>query len=86
VKNVTQSSARRLWHYAISKYDSVQSAPEKQDIKWLGTYGLLAKYKQGQNDHFDFILKTDTGLRYFFGVTLDGIDGEWRQFIDKEEN
>lgn len=86
VKNVTQSSARRLWHYAISKYDSIQGNAEKQDIKWIGNYGLLAKYKQGQNDHFDFILRTENGLRYFFGVTLDGIDGDWRQFIDKEDN
>jgi len=86
VKNVTQASARRLWHYAISKYDSIKDKPAQNEIKWIGNYGLLSKYKQGQNYHYDFVLKNETGFRYFFGVTLDGIEGEWRQFLDQEEN
>jgi hypothetical protein len=86
VKNVTQASARRLWHYAISKYDLVIKNPLNNEIKWIGNYGLLSRYKQGQNDHYDFILKNENSYRYFFGVTLDGIEGEWRQFLDQEEN
>ncbi len=85
VKNVTQASARRLWHYAITKYDFVTKNPLSNDIKWIGNFGLLSKYKQGQNDHFDFILKNEDKFRYFFGVTLDGIEGEWRQFLDQDE-
>jgi hypothetical protein len=85
VKNVTQASARRLWHYAISKYDLVTKNPLSNEIKWIGNFGLLSKYKQGQNDHYDFVLRNETGFRYFFGVTLDGIEGEWRQFLDQEE-
>jgi hypothetical protein len=85
VKNVTQASARRLWHYAISKYDSVIANPLSKDILWIDNYGLISKYKQGQNDHFDFIFRSDNGYRYFFGVTLDGIEGVWRQFVDREE-
>ena len=86
VKNVTQASARRLWHYAISKYDSISNNPQSKDIKWKGNYGLLSRYKQGQNDHFDFILRKADDYRFFFGVTLDGIEGEWRQFLEIEEN
>jgi hypothetical protein len=86
VKNVTQASARRLWHYAISKYDTISKGPLSNEIKWKGNYGLLTRYKQGQNDHYDFILKNNDDYRYFFGVTLDGIEGEWRQFLDIEEN
>ena len=85
VKNVTQASARRLWHYAISKYDFITKNPISKDIKWIGNFGLLAKYKQGQNDHYDFILKNEDKFRYFFGVTIDGIEGEWRQFLDQED-
>lgn len=85
VKNVTQASARRLWHYAISKYDSISRDPLSKTIKWKDNYGLLTKYKQGQNDHYDFILKNGDDYRFFFGVTLDGIEGEWRQFLDNEE-
>jgi len=86
VKNVTQASARRLWHYAISKYDSISNNPLSKEIKWRGNYGLLTRYKQGQNDHYDFILRNGDDYRFFFGVTLDGIEGEWRQFLDLDEN
>jgi hypothetical protein len=41
IKNVTRSSARRLWHYAITK---VESDPFKEkDIKWHGDMALLNK-------------------------------------------
>ena len=69
----------------ITKYDFVTKNPLSNDIKWIGNFGLLSKYKQGQNDHFDFILKNEDKFRYFFGVTLDGIEGEWRQFLDQDE-
>lgn len=84
VKNVTQASARRLWHYAISKYKTIDLIKIDNDVIWKGNFGLLSKYKQGQNDHFDFVLKNGSDYRFFFGVTLDGIDGEWRLFVDDE--
>lgn len=85
VKNVTQASARRLWHYAISKYSSLSKKQIVDEAIWKGNYGLIAKYKQGQNDHYDFILRNGEDFRYFFGVTLDGIEGEWRLFVEDEE-
>jgi len=85
VKNVTTSSARRLWHYAISKYAEVSPAIEKANITWQGNYGLLHKYSHGNNVHFDLIQKTDSGYRYFFGVTPDGIHGPWKAFFSEEE-
>ncbi len=84
VKNVTQASARRLWHYAISKYQTIDLTKIDSDAMWKGNFGLLSKYKQGQNDHYDFVLKNGTDYRFFFGVTLDGIEGEWRLFVDEE--
>jgi hypothetical protein len=85
VKNVTTSSARRLWHYAISKYIEVSPTIEKANIVWQGKYGLLHKYSNGNNVHFDLIEKTDSGYRYFFGVTPDGIHGPWKIFFTEEE-
>lgn len=85
VKNVTTSSARRLWHYAISKYNEISNSLDKQDIDWQGNYGLLHRYEQGKNPHFDLIEKTSTGHRFFFGVTPDGIHGPWKVFFTEEE-
>jgi len=85
VKNVTQASARRLWHYAITKYDEITQDKANSDIQWRGNYGLVKQYTQGKNPHFDFILKTETENRYFFGVTPDGIHGNWKEFLSEEE-
>jgi len=85
VKNVTTSSARRLWHYAISKYSEICNSLDKQNIEWLGNYGLLHRYEQGKNPHFDLIEKTSGGYRYYFGVTPDGIHGPWKVFFSDEE-
>src|SRR5690606_28850488 len=38
VKNVTRSSARRLWHYAITQRESNPVKPEK--VQWQGDIGL----------------------------------------------
>ncbi len=86
VKNVTQASARRLWHYAISRYSDISKNIESADIIWKGNYGLVRQYLQGQNQHYDFVLNTGNGYRYFFGVTTDGINGEWKTFLSNDED
>lgn len=85
VKNVTQASARRLWHYAITKFDELSKNASKADIQWRDNYGLIKQYTQGKVPHFDFILKTESGYRYFFGVTPDGIHGNWKSFSSDED-
>jgi len=85
VKNVTQASARRLWHYAITRYNEIMPLIETTEIQWNGNYGLTRQYTQGKNQLYDFILKTDSGYRLFFGVTSDGIHGLWKLFLKDEE-
>ena len=85
VKNVTQASARRLWHYAITKHLEIATNLEKSDIQWRGNYGLIKQYTQGKTQHYDFVLRLDNGFRYFFGVTPDGIHGNWKVFSTEEE-
>jgi hypothetical protein len=85
VKNVTPASARRLWHYALTKYNEVFASIEKENINWQGEYGLLRQYSQGKFTHYDFVQKTVSGYRYFFGVTQDGIHGPWKIFLAEEE-
>jgi hypothetical protein len=85
VKNVTQASARRLWHYAITKYGETASHLEHSDIQWRGNYGLIKQYTQGKTQHYDLILRLEDGFRYFFGVTPDGIHGNWKVFSTEED-
>jgi PHP family Zn ribbon phosphoesterase len=79
VKNVTRASARKLWHYAIDRYTETIKSFDPKKIKWNGDFGLLRKHKQGNISRFDLILRTPQGYRYFFGVTEDGIHGQWRK-------
>jgi hypothetical protein len=81
VRNVTRKSARKLWHYAITQYE--QRPAEKADIKWLGDLGLLGTSKRAGVQRYDFAQRLPDGkLRTYYGVTEDGIHGEWRQVAE----
>jgi len=81
VKNVTKSSARRLWHYAISQYTNLPKDLKKIDISWEGELGVLSQRKRGKRISYDLAQKTPSGITLYFGVTEDGIHGEWRRLL-----
>jgi len=85
VKNVTVASARRLWHYAITRYNEIIPQLDSLDINWQGDYGMIRQYSQGKNTLFDLIYRSGEGFRLFFGVTPDGIHGQWRAFLKEED-
>ncbi len=85
VKNVTRASARRLWHYAISRYIEFENNKDHEKIQWHGEFGLINSYKKGKSTHYDFIQKISPGFRFYFGVTEDGIHGPWKQLVGEEE-
>lgn len=86
VKNVTRSSARRLWHYAINAYQDLISGKDQTEIQWQGDYGLVKHYKHGKTSHFDLVQRVSGGMRYYFGVTSDGIHGPWKALVGEDEN
>ncbi|MFM8320099.1 MAG: RNA-binding domain-containing protein [Chloroflexota bacterium] len=86
VKNVTQKSARRLWHYAITAYAGLPSDPAQAKIQWQGDLGLIRRQKQGAQVRYDLIQRSGDGYRYYFGVTDDGIHGPWKQLVGIEDD
>ena len=84
VKNVTKSSARRLWHYAISEYSSLPEDLEKASISWKGDLGVIKESRRWGKVRHDLAQKTKDGIRVYFGVTEDGIHGEWKQLVGNE--
>jgi hypothetical protein len=86
VKNVTQKSARRLWHYAIKTFANLSSDLSKENIQWQGSIGLLRSYKQGKSQRYDLVQRLNGGYRYYFGVTDDGIHGPWKKLVGQEED
>jgi len=85
VKNVTRTSARRLWHYAITEYNKLPSDLTHGDIHWMGNLGLIRCHQQGKCERYDLLQRTPQGIRYFFGVTDDGIHGPWKALVGVEE-
>ncbi len=84
VRNVTRKSARKLWHYAITQYE--QHPAEKADIKWLDSLGLLGTSRRAGVQRYDFVQRLPGGkLRVYYGVTEDGIYGEWQKVAELAE-
>jgi hypothetical protein len=85
VKNVTRTSARRLWHYAITRYSHYPEDLSQAGIYWLGDLGLVHRYQQGKSMRYDLVQRTPQGYRYYFGVTDDGIHGPWEELVGQED-
>src|SRR3990172_2817461 len=76
VKNVTQSSARRLWHYAITEFTALPADLRQAPIQWQGDLGVLKEQRRGKRARYDLAQRSEGRVRLFFGVTEDGIHGE----------
>ncbi len=85
VKNVTLKSARRLWHYAITAFDKLPKDIVHAKIQWQGNYGLVSRQKQGRGSRYDLVDRSGSQIRYYFGVTDDGIHGVWKRLVGQEE-
>jgi hypothetical protein len=82
VKNVTRKSARRLWHYAITEKEEHPVDPAK--VRWEGQIALLKSRKRGGVTRYDLAQRDGENVRVYYGVTEDGIGGEWRKLVPHE--
>lgn len=83
VKNVTRSSARRLWHYAITQKESNPVRQEK--VQWQGDIGLWRRYQKGGETRYDLVQREDGKLRVYYGVADSGMQGPWQVFLAPED-
>jgi hypothetical protein len=81
VRNVTRSSARKLWRYAISEHES--NPVQESKVRWHGDLGLWKSSKRAGKVRYDLVQRMPDGqFHVYYGVTEDGIDGPWRVFLD----
>jgi hypothetical protein len=84
VKNVTRSSARRLWHYAIQQ---MESNPVKADkAQWQGDIGLWRRYGRAGEWRYDLVQRENGKVRVYYGVTEGGMHGPWQAFLAPEDD
>jgi hypothetical protein len=84
VKNVTRSSARRLWHYAIKQHD--ENPVEPQKVEWKGDLGLWRRYDKAGFTRYDLVQRENNNLRVYYGVTENGMHGRWAEFLDDDSD
>lgn len=82
VSNVTRKGARKLWNYAIAQHEDHPVA--EKSIKWKGDIAMLRSEKRAGKVRYDLILRDGKNLRFFYGVTEDGMEGPWAQFVGKD--
>jgi hypothetical protein len=81
VQNVTRTSARKLWRYAITEFEDQPVDVSK--VEWRGSIGLWKKYRRAGRQRYDLVQRDGDGtVHYYYGVTEDGIHGQWRQFVE----
>ena len=85
VHNVTRSSARKLWRYAITEHET---KPVQEDqVQWSpvnDSMGMWKSSKRAGKVRYDLVQKMPDGqMEVYYGVTEDGIDGPWRVFLQE---
>ncbi|TVR75780.1 MAG: transcriptional regulator [Sphaerobacteraceae bacterium] len=79
VPNVTRSSSRSLWRYAITQEEDTTFNPKK--VEWNGKFGVIGRRKQGNVHRFDLVYSENDKHHIFYGVTLKGLSKDWNQVI-----
>jgi hypothetical protein len=80
INNVTRSSARRLWHYAISQAEA--GGPDLTHVQWKGQAAVLNERRKDNYTWYDLALRDEDGVHIYYGVTDSGLNEEWQAIIE----
>jgi PHP family Zn ribbon phosphoesterase len=84
IQNVTRSSARKLWHYAITQTED--NPPDPKKIAWHDNVALLDKRQRDKHVWYDLAMRNGNDIRVFYGVTDSGLNDAWMGLIEQAEN
>jgi hypothetical protein len=81
IKNVTRSSARKLWHYAITRSEA--GIPEVEQIEWHDNLSLLHLRRRDNHVWYDLAMRDPEGVHVYYGVTDSGLNEQWMALVEK---
>ena len=81
IKNVTRTSARKLWHYAITQIEAGRPVPA--EIDWKGNMAIVHQRRRNNYVWYDLAMKDSEGIHVFFGVTDSGLNEEWMKLVEQ---
>jgi len=79
IHNVTKSSARKLWHYAISQAEEGSLDPNK--LKWHNDMAVVRTRSKGNQTWYDLALRDRGQIHAYYGVTDSGMNDEWLSLV-----
>ena len=79
IHNVTKSSARKLWHYAISQAEAGSLDPQK--LKWHRDMAVIRERSKGDNTWYDLAMRDGKEIHVYYGVTDSGLNDEWLALV-----
>ncbi len=71
INNVTRSSARRLWHYAITQVES--SPPDLAAAQWHDNVAVLNRRQKSNMTLYDLAVREGNQVHIYYGVTDSGL-------------
>jgi hypothetical protein len=84
-EGVTRESARGLWRYAIEQRE--EKVVEEGHIRWKGDRGFWKTYRgSGGEPRYNVAYRGGGSLRIFYGVSLDGMDAEWKAVVPTRQS
>ena len=81
INNVTRSSARRLWHYAITQAET--APPDLGSVQWRQNVAVLNRRPKGNSALYDLAVRDDDGVHVYYGVTDSGLSEEWLALVEE---
>ena len=81
INNVTRSSARRLWHYAITQAET--APPDLGSVQWRQNVAVLNRRPKGNSTLYDLAVRADDGVHVYYGVTDSGLSEEWLALVEE---
>ncbi len=81
INNVTRSSARKLWRYAITKVE--EGFPNPNEIEWHNDLAVLDVRKKHEHVWYDLAMREGDNVHVYFGVTDSGLNDKWMELVEK---
>ena len=76
---MTKSSARKLWHYAITQAEAGPVDPQK--VQWHNNMAVLKQRTKGDNIWYDLALREGSQVHIYYGVTDSGLNDDWLALV-----
>ena len=82
INNVTRSSARRLWHYAITQVET--APPDLSAVQWRNNVAVLNRRQKSNMTLYDLAVREGDRVHIYYGVTESGLSDALLALVNEQ--